>query len=198
MKWYTSCEELPLYNFIRMVVESDYRFILKKPFKEQKDINLSEKWEIVFEEYTVLTGNVSNKALFSLLKDIYGLEIKLRLTYSCIDYLTQWFNQDLCDVLKSMGYDGEFTIETMEKDLRNTFAEAKRLTLQLRDNETDYNATGKNDKEPTAKDFQSLLVHLSKFVGFKLDSKNLTVAEFVSFLDEYNNFNKPQSLVANE
>ena len=61
----------------------------------------------------------------------------------------------------------------------------RHLRTQIKIKEEEFLANSPSDKPPV--ELETLLAKMSKYYGFKLESKELTVTQYYSYLNEVNN-----------
>lgn len=193
-KTYTSCSDLPLYNFIKIVVHDDLNWL----YSEDKSIlthsiDLQPVWETIFAEYTTISNNTQSKHVFALTKEIALINNKLFIIQNTVNYLAKVYDVRLCDMLRRMGFRYKFTPETLEKDLKLTVSSAKSMVIRMQEAEADYNKLNNSDKKVTEDDFYGLVREIARFNGFPIDAKRTTVTEFVSDIKAFNAVNKPKN-----
>lgn len=181
MKHYADCDELPLFNFIKIVVTGDYRWLWKN--KDKTDgTDLKDVWTNITEEYNECSGNLSYKSQLALSKQLTFINNKLVIIQAVVDFLMVEYNKDLCDLLRSMGFVYKYDPADLYKDLKLTISSAKRLVVSLREAEIELNAMEEKQEKPSESNYLILIAQLSKFLGFKIPSKKTSVKEFVSYL----------------
>lgn len=193
-KTYSSCNELPLYNFIKIVVYDDLNFL----YSERKtllntNIDLKSLWSDIFAEYTSISNNTQSKHVFALTKEITVINNKLSIIQNAVNYLAKHYDKRLCDMLRRMGFMYRFTPETLQNDLRLTVSSAKRLLIRRQEAQGDYNELNKSDKKVTEDDFLGLVRQISRFNGFPIDVKKTSVTEFVKDINAFNIENTPKN-----
>lgn len=191
---YKSCYELPLYNFIKIVVTGDltwlYKTKHKRKFLQTTDKSLQQTWESIFNEYTSLAGTNASNHLFQLLKELTVIDNKLKIIQHIVMYLGRSYAQDdntqsLVKILRSYGFLFSYSPETIKKDLQLTISSAKRLLIQRQEAEIDYNKAMESSDKVDEKHYYQALAHLSKFMSFRIDAKATTVIEYLAYLEIY-------------
>lgn len=193
-KTYTSCSELPLYNFIKIVVHENLSFLYSEGRTVfNRNIDLRPLWEEIYSEYTTISNNTQSKHVFALTKEITVINNKLQIIQNAVNYLAKHYDVRLCDMLRRMGFMYKFTPESLQNDLKLTVSSAKRMIVRRQEAEADYNKLNVSDKKVTEDDFYGLIRQLSRFNGFPIDVKKTTVTEFVKDINAFNAENKPKN-----
>lgn len=193
-KTYKSCSELPLYNFIKIVVHDDLNWLYSEPKSILRhSVDLRLLWSDIFAEYTTISNNTQSKHVFALTKEITVINNKLILIQTAVDYLTKNYDERLCAVLRRMGFMYKFTPDTLQNDLKLTISSAKRLVIRKQEAEADYSKLNTSDKKVTEDDFYGLITQLSRFVAFRINPKETTVTEFAKYINAFNIENKPKN-----
>lgn len=190
-KYYSNCEELPLYNFIKLVVHNDLSFIWIDP-KDTDDTKLNEVWSVIMEEYNLLSGSVEYEHVLSLSKEITIINNRLMIIQAVVNVLSKGYDNDVCDILRNPPFSFHFSYseDTIMNDLRLTVTTSKRFLIQKMESEKELAGLQSNDKA-SEMDFINLNVQLSRFLGYKIDSKQTNMLEFIAYLDQYKKYNQP-------
>lgn len=188
-KTYDSCSDLPLYNFIKIVVfgNLDYLYFEKKTIFN-RNIDLQGKEKSILDEYSVLSGNKSNTGFLSIVKQLTVVSNKLFLVQTIIAYLRTSYTLELTTILKDMGFRYKFTEESLEVDLIATENSAKKLIIRQKELDNEFKASTEkkgNTQEVTEKDWMAMVTQMSKYMGFHIDTKKTCVAQFVTYIDSF-------------
>lgn len=193
-KTYTSCSELPLYNFIKIVVHDDLNWLYSEHRTVlNRNTDLQPVWENIFAEYTTISNNTQSKHVFALTKEITVINNKLYIIQCAVDYLAKVYDERLCIMLRKMGFRYRFTPETLEKDLKLTISSAKSMIIRKQEAEADYAKLNQSDKKVTEDDFYGLVREISRFNRFPIDARKTSVTEFVKDINAFNIVNKPKN-----
>lgn len=189
---YSSCSDLPLFIFIKVSVTSDLRHlkINGRPSKRQ----LEEAWENIFEEYTKLSKDTTSSAVLGCMKDIAMLKTKLALIQEIVLKMANRPNEGFANLLKGMGFRFDYDPTDHEKymnDLKLTISQSKTYMVRIKDREKDLADLKSNGGEVKESDYDDLLGELSKFQGYALNAKEITVATFISVLNRFKKANNP-------
>lgn len=193
-KTYSSCSELPLHNFIKIVVHDDLSWLYsERRTVFNRNIDLRPLWGDIFAEYTTISNNTQSKHVFALTKEITVINNKLQIIKKAVDFLSNHYDVRLCDMLRSMGFMYKYTPESMQNDLKLTISSAKRMVIRRKEAQDDYDKLNVSDKKVTEADFYGLVRQLSRFNGFPIDAKKTTVTEFVNDINAFNIENTPKN-----
>ena len=182
---YTSCFELPLYNWIEALITKDFGTWLVKSGKFTSD-QLSEIYTKICDEYREITHDTDSNYLFDLQKQIFDTDKKYLLVLAIVNQLKIHRNEELISILKN-DFNFAFDYVDLAKDLEKTIRKAKGwlITLKLTENEF-VELNGRSAaKEASRMDFIEQLAVLSEFQGYQIKPKETTVAEYVAI---YNRF----------
>ena len=193
---YTSCDNLPLANFIKIVCDGDLSQLYSEPAKFiHKQANLPSIWENIFNEYNELTDNTQSKHIFNIIREINFLSGKLDIIQQSIDALHKFGSKDfpkICEMLNQMlGSDFEFTDESLQTDLNRIVTRSKTLVLQLSQVQKEYkDLIGDENKKATVSDYYNLIAQLEKFNGFKIPLHDTPVSLYISYLNQFKSANE--------
>lgn len=149
---------------------------------------LTIAWNSVFLEYCDLAPNNNTIYTVQLTREIAHLESKINIIQAIIDRLSVSYISELCDILRDYGFYYEFTPETMFADLQAVVGEAKMFVVQkgVKEGELKRLNDGQQKGEATTEaQYDEILSELSKFQGYHLKSKDLTVSEFCGIFNRY-------------
>lgn len=189
-EYYKSCSELPLYNFIKILVFNDLSYLIIKG----KPRNLHALWNDIFEEYVKLTGDEKQSELLMLYKETAFLSNKIFLVQSIVYSLRIQYSKELQDMLIKQGFRIDLNVKDLssyQKKLDNVLTQLKKVQSDLdrRKEEIKKHDTGEKVSESY---YDEVLSELSKFQGYRLNSKEISVSEFVSIRNRYNKYVKDQ------
>lgn len=176
-KYYSSCKELPLHNFIMCANNGDLKQMHKSGiyFKECA----RKKWEEILTEYSTLTGR-NQDGILAIVRYIAFLENKINLIYYCLRSLQKNYNQKLADELNGLGLKVKIKRINISQGIRIAVSEVKRMEQSILDKNKELEGLNKNGN-----DFESLLIDLSKYQGYQIDTRKTTVYEFCKLTDKY-------------
>lgn len=185
-KYYDSCNDLPLYNFIKLLSTKDLSYLVISG----KPKNLPEVWDKVFNEYVQLTGSEKQTQILALTKEVAYLGNKIFMVNSVIYSLRIQYSEELVGVLKKLG----FTISLNVKNLKDYERQLDLLSTRLKSTISIYEKKAEELKKINSSDdnetniesqYLGWLTELSKFQGYRLNPKDITVTEFVNILNNY-------------
>jgi len=179
------CSETPLDIFIDCFVNKNLMRLVKFGKASAKQIN--EAWEDLFTDYCELLRLPQYTRMVSLTKEIGSLQSKMLCINLCIRVLSLRYSYKCVQVLKRFGYNYKFSItdpEGYRKDLETVIKKSKSSELALDRALNEYKALfQKSSNEAPSQDvFQNNLIELSKFMGFRINPKEITVAEYVAII----------------
>ncbi len=182
---YTRCSQTPLEVFIDVLVNKNLNRLVRYGKATQNQMN--EAWELIFTEYCEISGSPQYQRLLNLSREIGGLQSKLLSIQLCIRVLGYRYSSKCVATLRRFGYNYRFNLQDPEgylKDIKAVMTKSKSVELALDQSLVDYNklmkeSDGKNLSEEY---FQKALVELSKFMGFRIDAKEISVGEYVAIV----------------
>lgn len=143
--YYKSIEEIPLYNWVK-INAGDLNFIKKNDDFKSTEQELSEAWDVLFDDFLIKRGlSKTYKKLLELMKKKTLLECEYIITGELFK-LTE--------------------IEIVEQTLRSEY-----------------------DKDKVDISVEKSLVFLSKWIGYRLDWKVVTLSEYYLIMEEYGKAN---------
>lgn len=192
MELYRHCSQLPLDRFIACLVDNDLSQLVIKgnPSKDQ----LSFAWQAIYIEYIQL--NQSNEALYSirLQSEIELLSDEIQRVEEILYFLRpemlpfcNGMEAELVNILKYYGYRQviDFTTDYSRTltAIRNKL-NPKKLRLESRIAELANYMDSKNTGTPDRSVFETNLIRMSRFQGYAIRAKEVTVSEYVTIFKE--------------
>lgn len=183
-QYYESIQELPLNIFIEIMNTSNY-LLLKKSGKGKKE-KAFFLWSKIIQEYNSLTENEGQKHIVQLLQFVALMELKIRTVNYCLSSLKMNFNQDLADFANFFGIRTKITRLNKYEGIKKAETELKRMISAVEDKKRELERIEEKNSNKTSKNsFESILLDLSKFQGYSINSKQMTVFEFCLLLNKY-------------
>lgn len=185
-KRYTSCSEMPLYNFIKVIVTNELKWVSAYGFHTREQ--LEKSWEAIFEEYMTLSKDTSQNYLLSLIKEITFLTYKLNIIQVIVDELAKGHDEKFVKLLQGLGFRFKFDPDNAEqyaKDLKLTVSQSKAMLIKIKDSEHKLSEMKKENKPVNEGEYDIFLSELSKFQGYRIDPKVFTVSEFVAVVNRF-------------
>lgn len=182
---YQACNECPLDVFIDCLVDGKLERLVKSGKASQKE--LVEAWEKIFIEYCDLSGESNIKRLIYLSKNIGYLRSRIIAIQLCVYVLSTKKSDSCIDQLKNMGFNMNFSDESMLEDLKKVIAASKSHELELTIKSTEYEKMVNQGEKAKIKSsyFDNLLIDLSRFMGYRIKKNELTVNEFIIIKKKY-------------
>lgn len=184
---YDSCHDLPLKRFIKCMVTGNLNYLVKSGYATTRQMKAA--WDKIGEEYIELSGDKAQKAILSIVKEISQLKGKLIIIQAIVDELAKYHNQDLVNMLKSMGFNYKFDHSDNEKylaDLKRVISSSKPMLMRIKEREKTLNDLNNPDQtQVTEADYDSYIASLSKFQSYFIDPEKTTVAQFIAVVNTY-------------
>ncbi|MHB9057110.1 MAG: hypothetical protein ACYC2P_13350 [Paludibacteraceae bacterium] len=186
--YFDNCSDLSLYLFVKVLTTGEHKWLIKSgnPTKEQ----LKEAWEQIFDEYSRLSENKQQNYLLNLLREYYSIPNKLTIIQTIVDNLALRYDPNLIALLRQMGFRHSYSPETFVNDLKLTVTQAKGLILKYKSLYEDLEKLQKQDNKVEPNDYDLILSELSKYQGYRLDPKTITVSEFCAIVKRFKLDNK--------
>jgi predicted HicB family RNase H-like nuclease len=188
----TTCQDLSINGFLACTYGGNLSALVKKGTPDQS--KLYEAWAAIFEEYAILTGNTKYKELKSIMIEYLRMSGHLMLIKSSLAILAYRYDRDTANNIKKMGYSVKLDPsdkQEYEADLNKLLGNASGLELkcniQLAEIERIKKEAEKETKS-TEQDFRKGLVVISKFMQFRIDPKQVSIAEYAAFQNQYSDY----------
>jgi hypothetical protein len=190
-KTYQNCAELPLDNFIKIASSGDLKHLVVFGFPTKAQLVLA--WDAILSEYLVLSNSPQQNFMLTCMKEITTLSNKIEIIQALVDHLALHYHEGMVINLKLLGFRFKYNPENKEqyhKDLQLTVTQSKSLLIRLEQKKKDLNLLRSKESGSDA-DYDSVLTELSKFQGYRLNPKDVTVSEFLAILKRFKEANQP-------
>lgn len=199
---YKSCEDMPMYNYIRCVVYNDRAHLLHVYDKREAIVHANEleaAWESIEGEYMQLIEESIDAYALSLYYELESLIILNQVVKHCTEIMSVYRVKDLATVLRKAGFDFQFDASddaAYEKDLMRVFKRQKKIIFDIEDAEKKLKKARK-DVKITVPFFDNILTNLSKFMGSHVDERQITVSRYATILNAYTQYVENLKIQAN-
>lgn len=181
-RYYRSIKEIPLYNFIEIIETNDLKFLMKHgPGRRKKKIQI---WEKIFDEYITLTNDKKVNNVFLLARFVTFERFKISLLMILLNSIRKQWNTELAEKINSLGIRSRITEDTFHRDIIRINGEIKLMVLSLRKKEKELKDKNKGEQSGR-NEWVKLLMDLSKYQGYRINPKKITVYEFCIILLNY-------------
>lgn len=181
---FESCEDLPFYNWVKITVSKDLKYLLKSGTVPVD--KLQEIWLTINDEYRVLIKDIDGNYAFNLKKEIETLDRDQVVILAIVNQLRVRRNDELISILKNY-YNFPLNYVDLNTDLDKTLLRLKSrlVNIKLKQNEFERINEAKAESAVTEQDFIEQLAVLSQFQTYYLNWKQLTVAEYAGIYTRF-------------
>ena len=179
------CRDLPLDRFIDCVVHGQYDRLIIDGEHSQQQIN--ETWDKIWDEYLSIVGLPTHKYVTDLIKIIALLYLKITTVEWNIRALELGYYPDCIEALRVVGIDYKFDPAdpiAYAAALEKAVKKSKSWVIEYQDKQKEYDKYRSHASKEviTEQGFIDNIVSLSKVVGYHIDIKKVTVAEYCAML----------------
>lgn len=179
---YTTCEEIPIYNFFKLMGTNDTKWIVKKEGVLPK--NIDEVKEDLFDEYVKLSKD--NNVVSMLQKRAYINNCNIKV-YICSYILNRVLQGTATDILvaqlKKWQVYVDFT-KDVNQEVRKALQGLKAIKNEVKILEKDL--TEETDKEIVSIDKQAVLLSRALDLKFQIDTKDTTAVQWLTYKEMAN------------
>jgi len=185
---YHRCSDTPLSVFIEVLLTGNLNVLVRSG--KPSPLEISNAWENLFSEYCELVKAPRYVQVLSLSKEIGALTSKLLTVRACISILAYRHSAKAVYILESFGYRGDFDRSDMNrlaKVLEGINTRSKGIEIALAQKKAEYDRLIKagSPGELSREKFASVLLDLSKFMGYQVRADQVTVLEYAALLKKY-------------
>ena len=182
---YNKCNILTMDLFIECLVNKNYKVLIKEG--KTSSARLRKTWILIWSEFLELQNSDSYIMILDALKDYHKWRSIISACEVELYVLKIGYTKDAAEVLRRAGIDANYETEDKEeyiKILQVTGERIKALQMKVMTAEQNYrNLTEETmQKELTEMDFEDIFVQISKFMGYNVRTKDLTVSEYIAIL----------------
>jgi len=180
-KAYLSCTDLPLYNFIKIVITGELKWLVIWGWPS----GLAENWEKIFEQYLDINPDKEQSGQIKGNRDLQVLQTKLYLLKLWIRVIENSSNKKYVEDAKAginrLGY---YEVDNIDRLLSRT----KLLEVQVKELAEEQKPKKQQKEEPLIETtFDKTLVALAKGLNFDIiDSKKITVSTYCALQERLN------------
>lgn len=182
---YTHCDELPLKNFIEIVVTGD----LKHLSHSGNVINSesAEVWDALYNDYVQRAGGRMVSDAIRLASQINSLQLRIMAIEKALNALKFEKSKVIIDALGEIGYKVDETAEgdAYQENIERIRRRAASLGVDLMQKKAKLQALNAgNDKTKADREyFNKLILAVEKNVGFKILPELVSVGMFCTYLN---------------
>lgn len=145
-------------------------------------------FERLLDEFRERMSDDEQTYIFNLRKDIMYLDMELLQLDSLAKQLRLTGDKEIITILQSEPYFITLPFDNLEADLNRMQSQQKAKITKLKVKEAEYQKhieKHKDDKPPTENDWYSQLRVLGKWHGSHLSAKEITVQEYIVYLNDF-------------
>jgi hypothetical protein len=187
-----SCKTLKYYKYIKISVTGDVSLL--KIGGDPTNEEMASAWQEILIEYSGLIKTEKTNSIFKLWEKIEEARCKLRFINICLDYFSEFYDEEIANELVLHGYDFIEWYDDQErynKQLILLENESKTLIVLLNQYYNEYKILSP-DNETITKDemyYEKELAVLTK-EGYRVNKKKNTVFEYAAAVNAFIEQNK--------
>lgn len=198
---YHSCSQLPLNIFIDCIIDGNLNGLVIRGSID-KEV-LASAWLNIYYEYISINHSSETEYIHKLQVDVSLLNDEIQNVETCLLYLSPEYinlcngrHEEVIDLLKYYGYRQTIDINTDYSKvligIQNQLA-PKKMRRDGKAKELDEYIKAKSKDKVTRSHFDSILIRLSRFQGYHVRAKDVTVVEYIMLLKDYiKSFERPE------
>lgn len=186
MRYYKTCEELPLSIFIDILETDNLSLLIKWGYV--RNAKLVDAWDSIFEQYNKLIGNRSNDAILRNVKYVSKLKIKIKCLNHALTCLAMGYHLPAIQFLNRNGIRTRIKRATFVSDFKKARTEVKSMISHLEAKQKELDNL-KQEEQNIKKDFTRTILMLSQFLGYAYKPNEHTVFEFCMAINLMNETN---------
>lgn len=188
-KTYKDCNDLPLYNFIKVITTDNKKWLLSDKDNWLLKPDLETIWDDIFMNYIELSNDNRSSAIFSLVKEITILRQNINIINDAMYVLSRTAkledHKDTISILKkTAGVYFTFSKDTIQDDIKKTFNHCKRMLVDLDILMGEYKKLSSDESQKATEfDYVEQIIALEKYMGISIDTKTTTVAKYIGYVN---------------
>tara|TARA_R110002020_G_scaffold453632_1_gene668612 strand:- start:10265 stop:10876 length:612 start_codon:yes stop_codon:yes gene_type:complete len=187
--YHKSCTTLPIYNFYKIIEESNLLYLAKNYIEEEtNDIEIGEDAEEhlnnILEEYSILTANKEILFNLKLQKSIKLLEYERNIISGIIDIYKETEDNNVLQALLSLGFEIRPS-ENIEDLLKRAIKRIKGLNNKIRINKIKYTKrfSKKNSEGKSNLEKEALILEMNLKLGREINVRKTSVSKWVNMVN---------------
>lgn len=179
---YRDCSELPLYNWIKLAVTSDYKWLVKSG---KTNADLSNIYDTILAEYTALIKDVRSSQELQLKIAITTIASRIDHVTICVNQLRIKRDERLISILQNeLGF-YRLTYEDLAKDLELTETLMRSDIVKFEQKKIQYEKMfeGSAENANGEIDFYDQIRVIGKWIGYSIDPHNTSLMQYVTYLN---------------
>ena len=185
---YRDCKALPLDIFISILTEQTFELLVISGEPSIIDtLEILKAWRTIYSEYATLVSNPDSEQTMKLVKRINVLRFQIERAEAVIAVLMEAYSAELVEYLRKFDINLPFNYldsESYQRDLVVASNLIKRWYHDLKIMEADL-PSDREKKNIDRRFFEDILMMLSKYMGYPVRAKDITVAEYAAIYRMY-------------
>lgn len=184
---YLRCDQLPLNRFIDCLIDNDLKSLVISGVPSEQQ--LISAWENIYIEYISLNQSAESLYSIGIQKEVTLISDEIsrveEILYLLSPQMLPFCNgreNELVQILREYGYKQSFDFTTDYSRTINAIRSRlnpKKLRLDSRLNEMAEYVKSKSTGKPSRSVFDTNLIRMSRFQGYAIRAKDITVSEYV-------------------
>jgi hypothetical protein len=198
MHYYKTCDDLPIYNFYKIMEESNYMHLIVG-YDGYQDIKIEHEdiesvWQDIHEEYVKMSGDNSTKLYYELINEVLYLETRYKVVMDLLSSLAEnsMSDQMISAYIKELRQwkykidDSKPFEDEMDKMVRQLKASENKI--RLKKDELEKLKENNNDGESMSLIKQTVKLEQA-LERNNIDTKKTSVTKWIALLEEIKEIN---------
>lgn len=187
--FHRSCATLTYDRFVEILLNGNLRWLIIAGHPTEAE--LAQAWAEIISEYSDTLKTDKSESVFALYKKLVRTQWQLSFVDKAVMALKIRYDEDIAIALNQLGYNLVEPKQSWDEYLKQLYGiqtEAKLLIVLLNQYQNEYNLLSGNSGQATARgmvDFERELSVLSRFQGYRIDKKGITVLEYCAIVNNY-------------
>lgn len=193
--FHRSCQTLKYDSFVRILMGAPLSLLTISGFPTDEE--LAEAWDEIQQEYSTLIVTQKTNSIFELYKKISRTNFLIKFLSESTALLKSSYSLPIAQEIEKWGYDFiEEDVENRRGNLKQIYrveGDAKTLIVILNQYSNQYKILCPDETAPverTLMDYDKELAILSRFQHRWLKRKKITVWEFCTIVNAYNDYHQ--------
>jgi len=171
-----------MYNFIKLSVSGDAKWLVKSGTPSTE-----AALEAIQSEYTELSGDDSQSEILKASINLEYFTNKLRIFTDILSVLRVREVPELCEVLRQMGFNFEFT--DIQSDLNRAETQSKQWIVKINHSKHILDSRKINSEPPSEKIWYARFDAISKARTIPpIDARNITVMQYIAMDKDFTEY----------
>jgi hypothetical protein len=200
LNYYKNCDELPIYNFYKVLEEKDFNYLYPNfdgYNAVEKHQDIEKEWKRIYKEYLVLSGDKTTLEYYELIGDVMYLTTRYKVVSALLTILaTSAMEKEVISLYVAELKSWEYVINTnnsFEKEMEKMVVQLKQSENKIRIKESKLEELKKENSSGENFTLIQQQVKLEQALNRnEIDVKKVSVSKWIVMMNEVKEIKEQQ------